>query len=353
MSNIAEKYSELKEELNLKDPLFRYQKLKDELDQKDPLVRYEAVKKEIKEIKLQKEKKTLESLENLFHVLGGKEELVSESEPTITKDAEKQPEIVVEKPIRDAEKNNIEEEPIVKEEKLKEYTDTISKLEDVKEKTITEEIDPISARIEKLEKHIQQIALAGPGSGEVRVLNMDDVDTTDLANNKILKYNSSTGKFVFADASGASSVTASRALVSDGTGATAASDVTASELSLLDGGTSATSTSVADGDRVILNDNGTMVQVAVTDLAAYFDDEITAMPNLATTAATTVGALNSGSITSGFGSIDNGSSAITTTGTITYGTLNDGSTDLTATVSTLNKAATTGKAIAMSIVFGS
>ena len=72
MSNIAEKYSELKEELNLKDPLFRYQKLKDELDQKDPLVRYEAVKKEIKEIKLQKEKKTLESLENLFHVLGGR-----------------------------------------------------------------------------------------------------------------------------------------------------------------------------------------------------------------------------------------------------------------------------------------
>jgi hypothetical protein len=29
-----------------------------------------------------------------------------------------------------------------------------------------------------------------------------------------------------------------------------------------------------------MNDGGTMVQVAVTDLAAYFDDEITAMPNL-------------------------------------------------------------------------
>ncbi len=41
-----------------------------------------------------------------------------------------------------------------------------------------------------------------------------------------------------------------------------------------------TSTTVADADRVVLNDNGTMVQVAVTDLAAYFDDEITAMPNL-------------------------------------------------------------------------
>ncbi len=78
---------------------------------------------------------------------------------------------------------------------------------------------------------------------------------------------------------------------------------------------------MADADRVVLNDNGTMVQVAVTDLAAYFDDEITAMPNLVTTAATTVGALNSGSITSGFGSIDTGSSTITTTGLITGGSL--------------------------------
>ncbi len=97
--------------------------------------------------------------------------------------------------------------------------------------------------------------------------------------------------------------------------------VTTAEVNILDGDTSATSTTVADADRVVLNDNGTMVQVAVTDLAAYFDDEITAMPNLVTTAATTVGALNSGSITSGFGSIDTGSSTITTTGLITGGSL--------------------------------
>ena len=112
----------------------------------------------------------------------------------------------------------------------------------------------------------------------------------------------------------------------------AAVDSTAAELNIVDGGTSATSTTVADADRVVLNDNGTMVQVAVTDLAAYFDDEITAMPNLVTTAATTVGALDSGSITSGFGAIDNGSSAITTTGTITYGSLSDGSITITAFV---------------------
>ena len=91
---------------------------------------------------------------------------------------------------------------------------------------------------------------------------------------------------------------------------------TVAELNIVDGNTSATSTTVADADRVVLNDNGTMVQVAVTDLAAYFDDEITAMPNLVT-----VGTLNSGSISSGFGNIDIGSSTITTTGLITGGSL--------------------------------
>jgi hypothetical protein len=89
---------------------------------------------------------------------------------------------------------------------------------------------------------------------------------------------------------------------------------TPAELNIMDGGTSATSTTVVDADRVVFNDAGTMKQVAVTDLAAYFDDEITAMPNLVTTAATTVGALNSGSITTGFGAIDNGASNITTGG---------------------------------------
>ena len=97
--------------------------------------------------------------------------------------------------------------------------------------------------------------------------------------------------------------------------------ITTTELNILDGDTTASSTTVADADRVVFNDAGTMKQVAVTDLAAYFDDEITAMPNLVTTAATTVGALNSGSITSGFGTIDTGSSTITTTGLISGGSL--------------------------------
>ena len=99
----------------------------------------------------------------------------------------------------------------------------------------------------------------------------------------------------------------------------AAMTLSAADLNILAGGTSATSTTVADADRVVFNDAGTMKQVAVTDLAAYFDDEITAMPNLVS-----VGALNVGSITSGFTSIDVGAGAISTTGTITAGAITVG-----------------------------
>jgi len=101
----------------------------------------------------------------------------------------------------------------------------------------------------------------------------------------------------------------------------AAIDATAVEINLIDGGATVGTTAIADGDGLIINDAGTMRVSTVQTLAAYLDDEITAMPNLVTTAATTVGALNSGSITSGFGTIDTGSSTITTTGLISGGSL--------------------------------
>ena len=49
----------------------------------------------------------------------------------------------------------------------------------------------------------------------------------------------------------------------------AAVDATAAELNIMDGGTSATSTTIADADRFVLNDNGTMVQVAGSDVKTY------------------------------------------------------------------------------------
>ena len=99
---------------------------------------------------------------------------------------------------------------------------------------------------------------------------------------------------------------------------------TPAELSIMDGDKSAVSTTLADADRVVVNDAGTMKQVALTDFETYMETSLDTLSNV-----TTVGALNSGSISSGFGAIDNGSSAITTTGTVTFGSLSDGA--ITAT----------------------
>jgi hypothetical protein len=81
---------------------------------------------------------------------------------------------------------------------------------------------------------------------------------------------------------------------------TTAISSTVAELNIMDGGTSATSTTVADADRVVYNDAGTMKQVAMTDLAAYFDDEITAMPNLVTVGTIGSGTWNGGVIASAY-----------------------------------------------------
>ena len=47
---------------------------------------------------------------------------------------------------------------------------------------------------------------------------------------------------------------------------------TTSELNLMDGGTSATSTTLAAADRFVCNDNGTMKQVALSDLVTFLED---------------------------------------------------------------------------------
>ena len=123
----------------------------------------------------------------------------------------------------------------------------------------------------------------------------------------------------------------------------AAVDSTAAELNIVDGGTSATSTTVADADRVVLNDNGTMVQVAVTDLAAYFDDEITAMPNL-----TSVGTLTTLTVdnvivngttighTDDTDLITLADGVATVAGEISVTTLDIGGTNVTATAAEIN-----------------
>ena len=48
--------------------------------------------------------------------------------------------------------------------------------------------------------------------------------------------------------------------------------VTTTELNILDGNTSATSTTLAAADRMVINDGGTMVQVALTDLVTFLEN---------------------------------------------------------------------------------
>ena len=80
---------------------------------------------------------------------------------------------------------------------------------------------------------------------------------------------------------------------------------TAAEINLIDGGTARGTTAVADGDGILHSDGGTMRMTSVETFATYFASEITGGASIVT-----VGALDSGSITSGFGAIDNGTSNI-------------------------------------------
>jgi len=87
--------------------------------------------------------------------------------------------------------------------------------------------------------------------------------------------------------------------------------VTAAEMALLDGGTACGTDAVSDGDGIFTNDGGVMKHTTVQTFQTYFDAN-----SVGGTSIVTVGALNAGSISSGFGNIDNGTSNITTGGKI-------------------------------------
>ena len=92
-----------------------------------------------------------------------------------------------------------------------------------------------------------------------------------------------------------------------GTFSLAGTDITttAAEINLIDGGTSRGTTAVASGDGLLVNDGGTMAMTNVDTVSTYFSSHSVGGGNIVTT-----GALDSGSITSGFGAIDNGTSNI-------------------------------------------
>ena len=114
--------------------------------------------------------------------------------------------------------------------------------------------------------------------------NLDVSGTTTLGGNLIV---------------GSATVTEAQLEILDG------ATVTTTELNLIDGGATVGTTAIADGDGLLINDAGTMRVSTVQTLAAYLDDEITAMPNLVT-----VGAANTASSVAGipfFSDTTNGS----------------------------------------------
>ena len=134
---------------------------------------------------------------------------------------------------------------------------------------------------------------------------------------------------------------------------------TTAEINLIDGDTSRGTTAVASGDGILINDAGTMRMTNVDTVSTYFASHSVGGGNIVTTRA-----LNSGSITSGFGAIDNGASNITTTGVGAFGSLDisgaidvegttnldvvdiDGAVDMASTLQVTGVATLTATAIA-------
>ncbi len=186
MDNIIEKYSELKEELDGKNPLMKYALLREELDNKDPLKRYAQIKEELDYIKEENARKfeedkkkrddnTLEAMESLFHSLGGKESDV-EDQPIIV---DEQPqELISEKEVVNVEKIDIQEEQEEEQQEEEQPTEeielsepdiaeeitTVNQVSEViakheKDKEVKEEVSPIQVKINILEQQIKQLFL--------------------------------------------------------------------------------------------------------------------------------------------------------------------------------------------------
>ena len=95
------------------------------------------------------------------------------------------------------------------------------------------------------------------------------------------------------------------------TASTTAISTTVDEINLIDGGTARGTDAVASGDGLLVNDGGTMKMTNVDTVSTYFASHSVGGGNIVTT-----GALNSGSITSGFGAIT--TTGITNTGSIVF-----------------------------------
>ena len=157
------------------------------------------------------DQKKIAVFSNLVHSFDSEEEIPEEIEIKIE---ESLPELIVE-PLMDREPIVQSEGPpkeIVKTDSI--IGEIVNTLDEMGGRTeVKEEIDQITALRRDFDKFrtliqrdISKREMSGAGSGEVRLEFLDDVDRdTAKVNNKYLKYNSTTGKWAGADASGGGS----------------------------------------------------------------------------------------------------------------------------------------------------
>ena len=117
---------------------------------------------------------------------------------------------------------------------------------------------------------------------------------------------------------------------------------TTAELNIVDGSaTSATSTTLVDADRVVVNDNGTMVHVALTDFETYFESALDTLANV--TSVGTLTALNVDNVNINGNTV----STTDTNGSLTLAPHGTG--DVIATTDTLQVLATEGEAATLKL----
>ena len=157
----------------------------------------------------------LEVFSNLLNSFGTDKEIpIKKVEPTDFIEEVEPEEIIPEELIPEELVVESEEPQEIIEPQNDIITSVIRNLEGMSRKTqVKEEVEQISSIRKEFDnfrsfisQQIASLQMSGAGSGEVRLEFLDDVDRdTAKVNNKYLKYNSTTGKWAGADASGSGS----------------------------------------------------------------------------------------------------------------------------------------------------
>jgi hypothetical protein len=172
-----------------------------------------------------KEEKLIEQLDSIIDTIEKPKEVKDFTEPVVTVGVPEDfdvSKLEEEDPLLVQDWNNgedikfteVETVDIIKPESIKtpEISDTVAQaIKFIEETNIKEEIensdetsiDDLKGEIKQVRDILYKVLSHGPGSGEVNLLKLDDVDEdTAKVDGKFLKYESSSGKFVGADASG-------------------------------------------------------------------------------------------------------------------------------------------------------